>query len=368
MRIAIVGLGEAGAGIHLPSLRGLEQVELVGGADVDPERRQAAARWRVPLFADPAQLLADTKPDLVIIASPPRLHAAHCLAALEAGAHVLCEKPFATSVREAEGVLARAGVLGRQVAVNHEFRAMPIFQSVANGIRNEGEGAAVMVQAWQLLDADPAHETGWRGQLHHRTLYEAGVHLVDLVLTLFGETPHAVRATVASGSATAASRDAIVLVTLEFSRGRLAQIVQHRRHRGDRQYLEIRADTPTASYRASFGGRARLSAGLERSTRPTLRVEWGASGVAWREQGARRTMLARNPPSSLVIGTRAVTAACLRALAEGRPVPYPATEGLDGLRVIAAAYLSAELGRTVALHGADAAAAASLPLGTESVG
>src|SRR5205807_941307 len=92
--------------------------------------------------------------------------------------------------------------------------------------------------------------------------------------------------------------------TLEFSRGRLAQIVQDRLCKGDTQYFEARVDMPDASLRASFGGRARLSAGLLRSTRPHLRFEYGAKGVAWREVGASRTVLAKNPKVPEMIATR----------------------------------------------------------------
>ena len=361
-RTAVIGLGEAGATIHLPALRGVAAATVVGGVDTDEARRQSvASKWNVPVFADMNDMLATAKPELVIVASPPALHAAHCAAALDSGAHVLCEKPFAASVREGRDLVARASRAGRQLAVNHEFRAMPIFRDLLSAVRADSRGPAV-AQVWQSINHNPAGEKGWRGTLRRRSLYEAGVHLVDIALQLFGETPHTVRATFSSGGADAHAADAITLATLEFSRGRLAQLMQCRVHRGDRQYLEVRADTNEASLRASFGGRARASFGMLRSTRPHLAIERGGSGVAWREHGATRSMFSRNGGAPLVSSTRDVIRACIAAIHAGKPVPFPATDGVETLRVVAAAYLSAELGRAVQLNGADREATESLLL------
>ena len=364
-RVAVIGLGEAGATIHLPALRQLAEVEIVGAADPDEKRRrEASARLGVPVFGDTGELLAKIAPELVIVASPPALHAGHCIAAMDAGADVLCEKPFAASVREGRDVLAHAVAAGRQIAVNHEFRAMPVFRDVIAAARADGQGPA-LVQVWQAIDHDPSGETGWRGQLRRRSLYEAGVHLVDLALQLFGETPSAVSATLARAVNGASAADAIVVAALEFSRGRLAQLVQCRVHRGDRQYLEVRADTGGASYRASFGGRARLTAGLLRSARPHVALERGASGLAWVERGAKRHVLSRNGGTPLVAATRDVIRACIDTLRTGVPLPFPAIDGVDCLRVVAAAYRAAELGHVVPLDGPDGEAAQSLSLAEE---
>jgi predicted dehydrogenase len=197
--------------------------------------------------------------------------------------------------------------------------------------------------------------------LRRRALYEAGVHLVDVALHLFEEVPSAVRASFSSGSSSAAT-DSVVLVTLGFSRERLCQITQCRVHRGDRQYLEVRADAGRASFRASFGGRARLSAGMLRSTRPHLALERGGSGMAWEERGASRTVFSRNGGAPLVSSTREVIRACLAPTSPQSRHPFSAETGVDALRVIAAAYLSSELGRVVAPDGRDRDAVDALRL------
>ena len=358
----MIGLGEAGGGIHLPAVRGIPDATISGAADPDQGRREEVARrFAVPVFGDVRELLDQSKPDLVIVASPPAMHASHCAAALKAGADVLCEKPFAASVREGREILALAASLGRHVTVNHEFRAMPVFRDVLARVRADGHPPTV-VQLWQAIHHNPAAEGGWRGQLRRRSLYEAGVHLVDLALALFGETPHAVSATFAAAGGATSAADAVVLATLRFSRGRLAQLVQCRVHRGDRQYLEFRADTAVASYRASFGGRARVSLGFLRSSRPHVLVERGASGFGWREDGARRTPLARNGGTPLITATRDVIRTCIATLVDGAPAAFPAAVGVEVLRVVAAAYLAAESGRVMELDGSDRDSIESLAL------
>ena len=136
----------------------------------------------------------------------------------------------------------------------------------------------------------------------------------------------------------------VALVTLEFSRGRLAQITQNRLCKGETQYFEVRADTERASIRASFGGRARVMAGLFRSPRPSLRVEYGVSGLAWRERAGRREILARNPKDPGMIATRNVIDRTLRAFRDGTEPPASGEAGRDVLAVIAAAYHSAATG------------------------
>jgi predicted dehydrogenase len=186
-----------------------------------------------------------------------------------------------------------------------------------------------------------------------RTLYEAGVHLVDFLMALFGEKPVSVSCSISSCGVREDETDALALVTLEFSRRRLAQIVQNRLCRGETQYFEVRADGAEASLRASFGGRARLSAGLYRSSRPHVRFEYGTSGIAWRERGTRRTFLARNPKHPGMVATRYVFERTFAAFRDGSRPPAAAEDGRDVLEVIAACYHSAATGRRIALGGGE---------------
>jgi predicted dehydrogenase len=174
-----------------------------------------------------------------------------------------------------------------------------------------------------------------------------------LLLEMFGEMPVSVQASTSSAGGGDVQADAVVLATLEFSRGRLAHVLQNRICRGETQYFEVRADTERASFRASFGGRARLSTGLFRSRTPHVRWEYGASGVAWREDGSQRRPFARNPADPNVFGTREVLQNALTAFAANTAPRCDAQSARRVMATVAACYLSAETGTRVRLEGPD---------------
>lgn len=361
-RVAVVGCGNAGATLHLPALAGIPSAEVVGAIDVDAARRaRAAEQFRVPVFDSLDAALSAARPEVVIVGTPPHTHAEVCLRALDAGCNVICEKPFVSSLEEADRVMAAAEVAGRRIALNHEFREMPIFRAVLDAAVKEG--GPVFAQAWQNMDLPPWAEPGWRGQLLTRTLYEAGIHLVDYCMALFGEKPVAVTATVSTCGVRDEESDAVALVTLEFSRGRLAQIIQNRLCKGETQYFEVRAETTGSSLRASFGGRARITAGMLRSTRPHLRLEYGVSGLAWREQGHARSIIEKNPKDPAMAATRLLLEKTLHAFRTGGAVPASAQDGRDVMEVVAACYHAAATGRRVELATAPTREMAAVALG-----
>lgn len=364
VRIALVGLGNAGYTLHLPALAGMPAHRVVGAVDPDEaKRRRAAGTFGVPVFDDFDAMLSAAQPDVVVVGTPPSSHMDYCLRSIAAGAHVICEKPFVASLAEADRILDAAKSAGRRVGLNHEFREMPIFRAVRDAVTSGETGKLNFAQVWQLMDLPPWAEPGWRGQMLQRTLYEAGVHLVDFLMALFGERPVAVTATTSTCGVREGETDAVALVTLEFSRGRLAQIVQNRLCKGETQYFEVRADTDEASIRASFGGRARLTAGLFRSPKPHARVEFGIAGLAWQERGAKRRQLARNPKDPGMIATRLVFERTLEAFANGGEPPASGEAGRDVMAVIGAAYRSAATGSRVVIDDALLLAMREVALG-----
>jgi predicted dehydrogenase len=349
-RIAIVGCGEAGYDIHLPALALMKDREVVGACDSNDARRERVAkRYGTLVFETVAEMLDRTKPDMLIVATPPDSHEGICLEAIAAGCHILCEKPFVGSVEAGERVIGAAETDNVGIALNHEFREMPIFRSVVDAATREENAPVFFAQLWQNANLPPGAESGWRGSMERRTLYEAGIHMVDLALSLFGEMPVYATSTMTGGGVAEGGRDALVMATLEFPNGRLAQLVQNRMCKGETHYFEVRADTPSTSYRASFGGRARVTTGLYRSTLPHLRFDYGASGVSWVERGSRRTLLARNPPNPRVAATRIVLDRSIRAFETASAPPTSARDALDALRVIDACYASASSGSRVAV-------------------
>jgi predicted dehydrogenase len=351
MRIGFAGLGWATRGFHLPAAKRVAAAEAVGGFDASAEQR---ASWEketgLPVFASLDELLERARPELLVIATPPDSHAELCLQALAAGLHVLCEKPFVATVDEADRVLAAAAAAGRRVAVNHEFREKPIFKAVKERIGSPEAGRLVFTQVWQLMNLAPWDEpVPWRAAMPNRTLFEGGVHLVDLVLHLHGSLPGGVYARHSSGLDASRNADAIHLLTLDFPDGRLAQITIDRLCPAGTRYVELRADCERASLRASHGGRALVRVGMKRAQRSGVRIDYAKGGLAWMEQGLGRTTLARNPRDDGVYGTAKLLEQILAALADGREPPSSGREARDGLRVIEAAYQSARTGERIAV-------------------
>jgi predicted dehydrogenase len=351
VRLALIGLGYATHDFHLPALRRLEDATLAGGVDVSPERRAAFERATgTPAFETLDQLLGRARPEVAVVATPPDSHAELCTAAVGAGMHVICEKPFAATLQEADAVLASAAAAGRRVAVNHELRHWAIFRAVAERIGTAEVGRPAFCQITQEVDLEPWRDpVPWRAALAERTLLEAGVHLVDLMLVLFGGPPTAVYARHSRGWERERQGDAVHLVTLEFPEERLGQITIDRLVRGGTRYAELRADCERASLRASIGGRASVRVGKRFAERAGLRVDLAGAGMAWMERGVRRTVLARPPRDAGVRATAELLRGALAAFAAGREPPSSGAEARTVLAVIDAAYRSAIAGRRIEL-------------------
>jgi predicted dehydrogenase len=351
MRVGVVGLGWAARAFHVPALRDLSSVQLVGGADSDSNQRGSWEKETgLSSFASFEELLDRGRPEAVVVATPPHAHADLCISALQAGLHVICEKPFVADVAEADRVLAAASAAARQVAVNHEFREMPIYRALSERIGEPDVGRLVFCQIWQLMDLAPWDEpVPWRASMPNRTLFEGGVHLVDLLMLLFGEKPTAVYARHSSGLDRERKADAIHLVTFEFSGGRLAQLTIDRLCKAGTRYVEVRADCEQASLRASHGGRALLQLGKKRAEKTGFRIDFGQGGLAWLERGLARRSLARSPRDSAMHATRELSRQIIGAFEAGREPPSSGREARDVLEVIEAAYRSARAGERVEL-------------------
>jgi predicted dehydrogenase len=351
MRFGFAGLGWAARAFHLPALSQVPGAEVVGGADQSLEQRSSWQREaKTPAYGSLEELVAAQDPDVIVVATPPDSHTALCLQALEAGAHVICEKPFVPTIEDADRVLAAAQEAGRSVAVNHEFREKPIFKAMADRIDSPEAGRLVFCQIWQLMDVAPWDEpVAWRAAMPNRTLFEGGVHLVDLLLFVFKDRPQAVYARHSSGLDAPREADAIHLVTLEFPGNRLAQLTIDRLCPAGIRYVEVRADCERESLRASLGGRALVRAGMKRAETTGLRFELASGGIAWAERGPKRRTLARARRESGKHATGELFKKIAAAFEEGREPPSSGREARDVLAVIEAAYQSASSGERVEL-------------------
>jgi predicted dehydrogenase len=144
VRIGIIGAGRV-SGAHAQAAKALLQTRLVAVAEPDEERRgRFLERWGGTGYADYRQLLDSPEVDAVVIALPHWLHGEVGRAALEAGKHVLLEKPMAMTVEECDAMIAAAGRSHRKLMVGHMHHFSPV-NTTAKALLDSGElGTVVM--------------------------------------------------------------------------------------------------------------------------------------------------------------------------------------------------------------------------------
>ncbi len=130
MKVAVIGVGSIGIH-HARIYSELSGVKLVAVVDVDPQRAETvAARYNARPYTDHRRMLEKERPDAVSVAVPTALHESVGLDVLEAGAHVLIEKPIAATVEGALRLIKRAHELGRQLMIGHVVRFNPAMQAL----------------------------------------------------------------------------------------------------------------------------------------------------------------------------------------------------------------------------------------------
>ncbi len=126
LRIGIIGCGGIANGKHMPALAALDDVEMVAFCDIVIERAQeAAAKFGTPdakVYEDYKELLADPTIDVVHVCTPNRAHSFITVDALEAGKHVMCEKPMAINSVEAKKMLDAAQRTGKKLTIGYQNR------------------------------------------------------------------------------------------------------------------------------------------------------------------------------------------------------------------------------------------------------
>ncbi|MEU0369012.1 Gfo/Idh/MocA family oxidoreductase [Streptomyces sp. NPDC006283] len=192
LRIAVIGVGIIGKAHAQRLSSGAADAVLVAVADANPEAARAeAARWGVA--ADTVDgVLARDDVDAVIVAVPSGLHAQVAVASLDAGKHVLLEKPIEVTVEAADEIIDAEKRSGKVLSVASQRRFAAENQYVFGAIRDGHLGrvtsATIEVALWRSQEY---YDSGdWRGTWAldgGGALMNQGVHLVDLALWLLGE-------------------------------------------------------------------------------------------------------------------------------------------------------------------------------------
>jgi UDP-N-acetylglucosamine 3-dehydrogenase len=125
IKVAVVGCGAIGIRRHIPEYAEHANVEFVAFCDAELERAEdMVAKHGGKAYTDYKQMLAEVEIDAVSVCTPNALHAPVSIAAAEAGCHVLCEKPMATSLAEAEAMITAASNNKVMLMIGHNQRYM----------------------------------------------------------------------------------------------------------------------------------------------------------------------------------------------------------------------------------------------------
>ena len=351
LRVAVVGLGLVAERIHLPALREVPELTTAGACEIDAARRArvGAAFGIANLYPDAETLLASERPDLVVIGTPPSLHHAHTLLALRAGAHVFCEKPFVETTAQADEIVNEATRRGRLVAVNNQYRYMAMYRETRTRIERGDLGQPFLIQAWEQMHHPPSQETNWRAHLVRSTFFEFGTHVLDLICFLFGDLPVSIHAEMPHPRPDIAA-DVVVVAMLRFPGEKVASIVLNRISHAPERYLEMRVDCDHASVRLSLGGVARASLDWSKPLgRPIARLSVVKGGEARVESGGRSTVLAREAQWAFATATRDNLRQFVARIDRGDADQAPLAHARALIRIVNAAYESADSGRIIAL-------------------
>jgi len=191
LRVAVLGCGAQGRN-HLNAYSSLPGIKIAAICDLDETRRNATGeQYGVPetrRFSDYRDLLTTSGPlDIVSICTMPVSHREMTVASLDAGANVICEKPTALNLAEAQAMHEAAIRNGRILTVGFNMRFLPAAQFLKRYVDEGGIGAPVWGHAWTMATDIP-----WWGKHYVKAISGGGVlastavHILDLALWMVG--------------------------------------------------------------------------------------------------------------------------------------------------------------------------------------
>jgi predicted dehydrogenase len=153
IKTALIGTGQI-ARQHLSCLRELPDVDVVGVCDLSPVMAECTAeRFAVPAwYSDHRRLLEEVRPDVVHVTTPPPSHFSLAMAALDAGAHVIVEKPATTTRAELETLIEHASEQGRVLVEDYNYLFNDATRRILELIASGNFGAVLHVEVLICLD------------------------------------------------------------------------------------------------------------------------------------------------------------------------------------------------------------------------
>lgn len=193
LAVAIAGCGYFSR-FHQDAWRRMEGVRVVGVADRDADKRAAAAALfpQARAFDDAEAMLDETKPELVDIVTPPQTHIDLVRAASQRKIAMICQKPLAPTLPEAQELVATAEKAGALLAVHENFRFMPWFTETGRLMAAGAVGTPLNI-SFRLRPGDGQGPDAYLARqpyfqkMPRFLIHETAIHLIDVFRFLMGE-------------------------------------------------------------------------------------------------------------------------------------------------------------------------------------
>lgn len=372
LRAGVIGVGVGSS--HIIGYQAHPAVEVVAIADLNPQRLAEVGNTYgiADRYTNYLELLQRPDIDVISVALPNALHAPIAQAALEAGKHVLCEKPLALNAAEAQRIVDTATAVGRQLMVCFNYRMRPDARWLKAAVDEGKFGQIYLAKAGWLRNSGIPGSTSWftnRSLSGGGPLIDLGVHMLDLTLWLLGYPqvatasgvtfarfgPHGLKSwsprQFSSGAGVFDVED-LAMALVRFADGRALSLetswASHTRSGRDDYSLTLYGEEAGADlYVANYGTEDTVTfytemLGAPVDVRPRIK------------SGARGHTLA--------------VAHFVDSILTGQPVECTGEQGVTLMRIIDAIYESARLGREVSLAAPAVEPAHHLSNGTSSVG
>ncbi|MBI4707245.1 MAG: Gfo/Idh/MocA family oxidoreductase [Candidatus Omnitrophica bacterium] len=371
----VYGFGIIGAGEilsdHALSLQALKsRARFIGLSDIDSARlKRASNRFFVPFtYTDYKELLKRSDIDIIVVATPPSTHEELVFESLNAGKHVICEKPLAHTLESADRIIEYAAKRPNKLAVCYQVRYMPAVQRV---IWLRDRGMMGKLQSGNFLRVTPMSAVSdWWGKWDIAgggVVMTQFIHQLDIMLNIFGK-PVSVYARMDTFQQNIESEDSFV-ATVEFENGALvncsATINAHRL----KTQFDVIGDMASAHFPWTLCSkdsrhlramtRAMVEAklisgfqnqGLVSSLTGKIRSQFGADGIPAK---VLRKILPKLGINFQIVGEpplhKTLIEAFLDALDEDGEVPVSAEDARRSLELCTAIYTSAIMGESVSL-------------------
>jgi predicted dehydrogenase len=191
VRVGIVGTSGYPQFVYLPVLTKHENVEVVAICGRNRTRaEEVAAKWGIShVYTDYREMFGQPNLDAVIIASPDDLHYPMTMAALQAGLHVLCEKPMALNAQQAQEMLEAADRAGVKHMIMFTWRWFPQYQFMQKLLADGFVGRSYHAHIRFLSNQARTNEYRWLFDPQHSigALGAIGSHMIDMARFLFGD-------------------------------------------------------------------------------------------------------------------------------------------------------------------------------------